>query len=207
MERLWVPSLQSYLWLQVEISWSRPQCLRFRNEANAYDGCQSTEEFRAMPLFLHHLPIYITRRYKKFWEEPQASQTDTVSYNVDFLWSRSKASNIFFPPKSRLGIFPVFVPTFQNSGNSSVWCDGALRKIRAKPAEKIGAVCPRIWESLVLPVNRGISRWPYHPIIVLQDTASGISEIARNPKPRLNLTEFITFEFQMFNTKFVSCII
>lgn len=105
MERLWVPSLQSYLWLQVEISWSRPQCLRFRNEANAYDGCQSTEEFRAMPLFLHHLPIYITRRYKKFWEEPQASQTDTVSYNVDFLWSRSKASNIFSHRNHDLGSF------------------------------------------------------------------------------------------------------
>lgn len=39
-------------------------------------------------------------------------------------------------------------------------CDGALRKIRAKPAEKIGAVCPRIWESLVLPVNRGMSGDP-----------------------------------------------
>ena len=74
--------------------------------------------------------------------------------------------------------------------------------------------CKTSWKDWsCLPENLGVLgfasesrhvRWPDHPIIVLQDTASGISEIDRNPKPRKGNVKFIPFELQMFNTKLVA---
>lgn len=49
------------------------------------------------------------------------------------------------------------------------------------------------------PIVQSCSVWKFH-----QDTASGISEIDRNPKPRKGSVKFIPFELQMFNAKLVA---
>ena len=101
-----------------------------------------------------------------------------------------------------------FQQTLQNSYSSAScllkFSAGALRKIRAKPAEKIGAVCPRIWESLVTQFESLRHVRSDCPIMSSlkkhQDTARGISEIDRNPKPHLKgSVKFIPFELHMFN--------